>query len=106
MVPDKPQKVKKFHFTWCGHIGFRTRYYVKYSREETIRENTDTLAQPSYDFLFCAKGRGWAHFGSTYLLPTLKSDVFVLFLKKFILVQEIHTSTKGVICYNIIYVKK
>ena len=29
MVPDKPQKVEKFHFTWCGHIGFRTRYYVK-----------------------------------------------------------------------------
>ena len=28
MDPDKPQKVKKFHFTWCGHIGFRTRCYV------------------------------------------------------------------------------
>ena len=33
MVPDKPQEVEKFHFTWCGHIGFRTRYYVKIRRE-------------------------------------------------------------------------
>ena len=30
MVPDKPQKVENFHFTWCGYIGFRTRCYVKY----------------------------------------------------------------------------
>ena len=29
MVPDKPQKVENFHFTWCGYIGIRTRYYVK-----------------------------------------------------------------------------
>ena len=29
MVPDKPQKVENFHFTWCGYIGFRTRWYVK-----------------------------------------------------------------------------
>ena len=29
MVPDKPQKVENFHFTWCGYIGFRTRLYVK-----------------------------------------------------------------------------
>ena len=29
MVPDKPQKVEIFHFTWCGYIGFRARYYVK-----------------------------------------------------------------------------
>ena len=28
MVPDKPQKVENFHFTWCGYIGIRTRYYV------------------------------------------------------------------------------
>ena len=29
MVPDKPQKVENFHFTWCGYIGFRARCYVK-----------------------------------------------------------------------------
>ena len=29
MVPDKPQKVENFHFTWCGYIGFRNRWYVK-----------------------------------------------------------------------------
>ena len=28
MVSDKPQKVKNFHFTWYGHIGFRARCYV------------------------------------------------------------------------------
>ena len=28
MVPDKPQKVENFHFTWCGYIGFRARCYV------------------------------------------------------------------------------
>ena len=32
MVPDKPQKVENFHFTWCGYIGIRTRYYVKLHR--------------------------------------------------------------------------
>ena len=29
MVPDKPQKVENFHFTWCGYIGFRARCCVK-----------------------------------------------------------------------------
>ena len=33
MVPDKPQKVENFHFTWCGYIGIRTRYYVKSNQE-------------------------------------------------------------------------
>ena len=28
MVPDKPQKVENFHFTWCGYIGFSARCYV------------------------------------------------------------------------------
>ena len=28
MVPDKLQKVENLHFTWCGYIGFRARYYV------------------------------------------------------------------------------
>ena len=29
MDPDKPQKVKIFRFTWCGHMGLGTRCYVK-----------------------------------------------------------------------------
>ena len=40
MVPDKPQKVENFHFTWCGYIGFRTRWYdkrVTLSRNPTFK---------------------------------------------------------------------
>ena len=29
MDPDKPLKIEKNHFTWCGHMGLGTRCYVK-----------------------------------------------------------------------------
>ena len=39
MVPDKPQKVENFHFTWCGYIGFRARCYVKGEETCLIQSN-------------------------------------------------------------------
>ena len=54
MVPDKPQKVENFHFTWCGYIGFRARCYVKISVKEIklgymyIYNNCHFLTTQSY----------------------------------------------------------
>ena len=33
VVPDKPQNVENFHFTWFGYIGFRARCHVKIFEE-------------------------------------------------------------------------
>ena len=52
MVPDKPQKVENFHFTWCGYIGFRTRWYVKQSKVDvslkTRHKRQKTVTNKTY----------------------------------------------------------
>ena len=69
MVPDKPQKIEKFHFTWCGHIGFRTRCYVK----QHINFFNDNNILIFYSFkCFCSLHTIWLDSISTSYKITLR----------------------------------
>ena len=76
MVPDKPQKVENFHFTWCGYIGFRTRWYVNKSVKVSTLDKSKiyyTLSFPMYFFvILIQKNRSFSKYSRTSLLISLQ----------------------------------